>query len=222
MRTLKRGIVPFAVKAINAQARTFEGLAATWDLDLGGDIIHPGAFTKTINMWKSGAFAIPLIDQHRYNSAVHDVLGSVIEMEERTEGLWTKFEVDEAEEGNKLLRHIDKKRINGLSIGYEAIAPERDEVGIRHLREVKLYEISAVIWPMNPAATIDADSIKTLFASLSDEEKQEWRALLTGTSATADETALYPAEKVAALANRLRQLRVSSVLATAGQHGITF
>ena len=35
--------------AIDMSARTIEGYAATFDLDQVGDIIHPGAFTKTID-----------------------------------------------------------------------------------------------------------------------------------------------------------------------------
>ncbi len=40
----------FEIKSehVNIQDRTFEGYAATWDLDLVDDIIHPGAFTKSI------------------------------------------------------------------------------------------------------------------------------------------------------------------------------
>lgn len=203
---------PFAVKAVNAKDRTFDGLAATWDLDLGGDKIHPGAFVKTLQLWKSGALVIPLIDNHGYQSAIHDVVGSMVEGEERTEGLWTKFEVDEGQDGDKLLRHIERKRINGLSIGYEAVQPERDEIGVRHLREVKLFEVSVVIWPMNPNATFDSASIKAMLEGMDDRQKQELRAFMDAEAVKAAEQDKYPEEKAAQLRAQIFSLRLRSLL----------
>jgi HK97 family phage prohead protease len=217
-KALKTIITPFEVKGVNAADRTFEGLAATYDPDLSGDIIHPGAFAKTLTLWKSGAFAVPLIDNHGYRSAIHDVVGSMIEAEETEQGLRAKFEVDEGPDGDKLLRHIERKRINGLSIGYEAVAPERDELGVRHLKEIKLFEVSAVIWPMNPAAQFDTDSVnvKSLFERLDDEQKKELRAFMDAEAAKAAEKTQYPEEKMDALRANLLALRLRPLLATAG------
>ena len=41
-----------------------------------------------------------------------------------------------------------------LSIGYDPVVFDYDENGIRHLREVKLWEISVVTWAMNEQAVI--------------------------------------------------------------------
>ena len=45
--------VTFAVKSVDQKARRFAGLASTWDLDLGNDVIHKGAFAKRLNDWRS-------------------------------------------------------------------------------------------------------------------------------------------------------------------------
>jgi HK97 family phage prohead protease len=151
---------PLSVKAVDIKERTFEGLAATWDLDLGGDIIHRGAFKDTLLWWKANGSAIPLVNNHRYHG-IEDVLGSVVDAEETDAGLLAKFEVDEGERGDLLFRHIAKNRLNGLSIGYEAENPERDSEGVRHLKKIKLFEVSAVIWPMQPGARFDPSSVKS-------------------------------------------------------------
>ena len=44
--------------------------------------------------------------------------------------------------------------LNELSIGYDPIIFDYDENGIRHLREIKLWEVSVVTWAMNPEAVI--------------------------------------------------------------------
>lgn len=222
MKTLTRALRPFEIKAVDEGSRTFEGLAATWDLDLGGDVIHRGAFAKTLTFWKERGFAIPLIDQHRYTS-IHDVLGSMVEAEERDEGLWARFEVDDDAPGQKLLRHIKNQRINGLSIGYEAVQPERGDNGIRHLREVKLYEVSAVLWPMNPGAQIDAGSVKSL-SDLTDEELRAEVARRDAEAKAAADAAnptLTP-EQQDALRTLLLKTRLRPLLSrTTGQNDIT-
>lgn len=191
MKMQSKAFAPFAAKAVDLEARTFEGLASTWDLDLGGDVIHKGAFARTLDHWKANPTrVIPLIDQHRYNSAF-DVLGKLVDASETDEGLSAKFEVVPGDDGDRLLARLRGGYLNGLSIGYQAVGnPEYETVtrddgvkeSVRHLREIKLFEVSAVIWGMNPGALIDTHSVKGLFGALSPEEKAELRALLTDTA----------------------------------------
>lgn len=224
---VKTALRPFEIKGIDAKERTFEGLAAAWSLDLGGDIINPGAFAKTLTYWREKGFSIPLINQHSYYNGIHDVLGSMIEAEERTEGLWSKFEVDDGPDGDKLLRHIERKRLNGLSIGYQPVEYEvSNETGIRTLTEVRLKEVSAVIWPMNEDAVIDSNSIKSLLeqpeaiTSLSDDELRETREALEREAKARAEKADPPIskEKADQLRNGILSLRLRPLLSrTSGQ-----
>ena len=55
---------PFSLKAVDEGARTFKGLSSTWDEDLGGDVIHEGAFARTIDHFKASGRVIPLMDGH--------------------------------------------------------------------------------------------------------------------------------------------------------------
>ena len=168
-------LTPFEVKQVDAKERTFEGLASTWDLDLGGDVIHRGAFKKTLQEWRASGRIIPLIDQHNYGS-VRAVVGKLIDARETSDGLWTKYEVIDGPDGDEILRRIEGGYVDGLSIGYRAIkieAPTEDEVrrGIwRHLKEVQLREVSVVIWPMNEGARINVDSVKSLLAAMKDHD----------------------------------------------------
>lgn len=168
-------LTPFQVKQVDAAERTFEGLASTWDLDLGGDVIHRGAFRKTLQEWRASSRVIPLIDQHNYGS-VRAVVGKLIDAKETADGLWTKYEVIDGPDGDEVLRRIEGGYVDGLSIGYRAIkieTPTEDEArrGVwRHLKEVQLREVSVVIWPMNEGARIDTDSVKSLLAALKDRD----------------------------------------------------
>jgi HK97 family phage prohead protease len=221
MKALTRKLVPFEVKAIQEVDRTFEGIFAAFTLDLGGDVIHPGAFTKTLSFWSAQPTSVPLLDQHNKQS-IHDVLGSMVEAEEKSDGVWGRFEVDEGPEGDKLIRHLKRGRLGGLSIGYEAVAPERDSKGIRHLKEIKLHEVSAVIWPMNPDAVVDASSIKSWssadLSALSEEELEAARTAIE-VEAKARRDAVDPPlspEEADALRARLLSVRLRPILSRHG------
>lgn len=175
---------PFEVKELDTEERTFEGLASTWDQDLGGDVIHPGAFKRTLDHWRKSGRALPLIDQHNYGS-VRSVVGKLVEAQETDEGLAAKFEVIEGPDGDEILRRLKGGYVDGLSIGYRPIKteePSEDEqrAGVwRHLKEIELKEVSVVIWGMNPDALVDTDSVKALIAKqdLTDDDRTELERL---------------------------------------------
>lgn len=178
MKTLLQLVVPFQVKAdaIDLSARTFEGLAAVWDLDLGGDIIHRGAFVKTLGEWKASGQALPLLNSHGHWD-IMDAVGQLLEAEERDAGLWTKWEVIDGADGDRVLTRIRPSARNGravigkMSIGYEPVKFDFEQIGdnqwdtVRHLRELALGETSLVIFPMAPGAAIDATSVKMFLQS---------------------------------------------------------
>jgi uncharacterized protein len=175
MTTETKALAPFELKAADAETRTFEGLASTWDMDLGADVIHKGAFSKTLKDWKASGRVVPLIDQHNYFSVRH-VLGKLIDADERAEGLWTKWRVTEGQDGDELMHRLRGGIIDGLSIGYEVVKSEpetRDGVTVRHLKEINLREVSAVIWGMNPNAVVNTRSVKGLLDGVSGEDLSE-------------------------------------------------
>lgn len=190
MKTLAKQAARFEVKALDESARTFSGLASTWDEDLGGDIIEQGAFKRSLDAWRSSGKVLPLIDQHNYGS-IRSVVGKMTAAKETKQGLETDWSVIEGPDGDEVMRRLKGGYIDSLSIGYEAVKWEIEKPEgadpwnyVRHLKEVKLYEVSLVIWPMNPNALIDGDSVKSLTAALregrlTDEQKAELRALLS-------------------------------------------
>jgi HK97 family phage prohead protease len=147
--------------------RQFTGLASTWDLDQGGDMIEKGAYRRTIRDWKSSGRTIPLINQHNYYDVLN-VVGKLVAARETDEGLETTFQVVDSQKGNDLLSLIKEGMLDGLSIGYETRGwrppnEEEKQRGVfRVLTDVELKEVSVVIWGMNQNALIDASSVKSL------------------------------------------------------------
>lgn len=158
----------FKAGNIEATARTFEGLANTWNLDLGGDVVLPGAFKRTLGRWRKSGRIIPLLDSHDGFSSVTSVVGKMIDAKETQEGLWSKFEVIADDRGDAILRRIEGGFVDALSIGYRPVKmaepddSERRSGVWRKLEEVELREVSVVVFPMNTESRIDAASVKTL------------------------------------------------------------
>lgn len=137
----------FELKAL-AEDGTFEGIAAVFgNRDLGGDVIEEGAFTATLAAKQGKRF--PLLWQHDSKEAI----GAVIAAETKA-GLVVKgklsLAVGKAREAYELLKD---GAISGLSIGYETVK-EKVAGSTRYLKEVRLWEVSLVTFPMNELAQV--------------------------------------------------------------------
>jgi HK97 family phage prohead protease len=218
--------VTFAVKSIDQKARRFAGLASTWDLDLGNDVIHKGAFAKTLNDWRSAKRrTIHLLDSHKRES-VDDVLGKMIDAAETDSGLEAEFEMRDTQNAHDALKAIEGGFIDGLSIGYQAVGEPTYEKAngktIRHLKEIKLHEISLVVAPMNEGARVDPSSVKSLIdaAKAGQLTHDQWAELLALYKAAATPESEPDAPKELApndplrfeLSARLRALKLRSLV----------
>ena len=139
----------FKSESVDMKARTFEGYASTWDLDQTNDVIHKGAFTKTI---KEGmpSNRIKVLWQHG------EPLGKPLEMLEDSTGLWVKGYISKTSLGDDALELMKDRVVDRMSIGFSIPQTKSsyDDDGIRNIFEVKLYEFSPVTFPANENAFI--------------------------------------------------------------------
>ncbi|CAN8139686.1 conserved hypothetical protein [uncultured Thiomicrorhabdus sp.] len=140
----------FKESNINATERTFEGYASTWDEDLVGDVIHRGAFKKSINE-AFPANKIKVLWQHS------DPLGMPTEMVEDDKGLYVKGKISKTRLGDEAIELLKDKVVDSMSIGFRIPANKSsydEESDIRNIHEVALHEFSLVTFPANPAAIV--------------------------------------------------------------------
>jgi HK97 family phage prohead protease len=129
----------------------FTGLAAVYgNTDLGGDIIEPGAFTRTI---KNSGGQVPILWQHN----IHQPIG-LGTLEDTKKGLKVEGRlVMESSQARETYALMKADVVKGLSFGYDVVVAERDhENETRRLKELKLWEVSPVTFPMNPKAQISS------------------------------------------------------------------
>jgi HK97 family phage prohead protease len=126
---------------------TFEGLLATYNnVDLGGDTIEPGAFTKSL---QENGNVIPLLWQHDSRQPI----GSLT-VADTAAGLQVKGEIlTDTPVGDYAYKTIKRTPVKGLSIGYDTVKHAWDGP-VRRLKELRLWEGSIVTFPMDTNALI--------------------------------------------------------------------
>lgn len=139
----------FNVDDYDEEQGIFSGYGSVFgNVDDGGDIVEPGAFTKTI---AEGFERVKILALH--NDSLLPI-GRPLEVREDSKGLYIKAKISDTAMGRDVKVLLKDGVLNELSIGYDPIVFDYDETGIRHLREVKLWEVSVVTWAMNPEATV--------------------------------------------------------------------
>lgn len=165
----KSASVAFKSATLSANG-AFEGHGSVFgNVDLGGDVVMPGAFRESLDTHQAEGTAPAMLWSHDPNEPI----GKWLSMREdqvglRVEGKLT-LDVPRAKAAYALMRDDAL----ALSIGYQAKVFNYDERGIRLLHQVELFEVSPVAIPMNPKARINGvKSIpdkRTLETKLRDE-----------------------------------------------------
>nr|DAI02278.1 MAG TPA: prohead serine protease [Caudoviricetes sp.] len=142
--------IQFKADDFDEEQGIFSGYGAVFgNVDSGGDIIEPGAFTKTI---AEGWERVKILALHNDSWLP---IGKPIELREDSNGLYIKAKISDTSMGRDIKVLLKDGVLCELSIGYDPVAFDYDkDTGIRHLREIKLWEVSVVTWAMNPEATI--------------------------------------------------------------------
>ncbi len=146
----------------------FSGYASVFgNVDSYGDIVEPGAFSRTMQnrIAATGRPDFVIL----WNHDPHEPIGVTVEMAEDERGLRVTGQlnlgVQRARETYALLK---QGALSGLSIGYRTIKETVDATGIRHLKELRLYEWSPVTFPANESALIDTVKSEDLSPSAPD------------------------------------------------------
>lgn len=152
----------FEFKASTDEENVIEGYASTFggEPDSYGDVIEMGAFAKTI---KERARDIKFLWQHDWQEPI----GKITDIYEDAKGLFIKAKISTTQRGQDTMQLIKDGVIDKMSIGYSVIKQEWDsESQIRTLKEIKLYEVSAVTFPANTNAVITGAKNEQLENSL--------------------------------------------------------
>jgi HK97 family phage prohead protease len=147
-----------------------KGLLATYgNVDRVGDVILPGAFTKSLERYRSEGRAVRMLFQHDRKQVIGGF--PIDKITDTPEGLLVEGElVLESDKTRQIYGLAKKGFLSDMSIGYTVSDSEANENGNRMLKEIDLWEGSIVDEPANPRAKIgevknytveDVEDIKT-------------------------------------------------------------
>lgn len=149
MQTLDCGL---EIKSLTDEG-VVEGYASIFNnVDHGGDKVVPGAFVDSLAKARQGGRTVKMLWSHDPSQPI----GVWEDLAEDGKGLRGTgrlvMEVSKAREVHALMK---AGAVGGLSIGYRTINSE-PEGNVRLLKQVELFEISPVTFPMNDRAKISA------------------------------------------------------------------
>lgn len=145
--------------------RTVTGFSSVMgNVDSGADIVHPGAFKKSIT---ENLRRIRYLWQHRTDQPPIAVIKSISEVgrdqlpadllaeyPDANGALLVSREYLKNDRAQEVFENIKAGSINELSFGFEVVKKDFSKIAgqmVRHLREIRLFECSDVLWGMNPA-----------------------------------------------------------------------
>lgn len=157
--------IPYFANKADAAGRTRKGIAAVFgNIDSWGDRIVPGAFQKTItegskrvkHLWNHDFSTPPIASIVELKEVSRDELPPEVltYAPEATGGLMVAREYYDNELGNWVMEAIDKGDVSEMSFGYDVLGSaesEENDVKVRNLTELKLFDTSDVLWGMNSA-----------------------------------------------------------------------
>jgi HK97 family phage prohead protease len=130
------------------------------NVDLGGDRMMPGAFSKTLEAWRTKGDPIPVIWSHDWDNP-ESFVGSADpkSIEETEDGLVVAMKFDlERPRAEQVFHLLKERRVTQFSFGYFAsdfeTVDDPDYGQVRELREVELFEVGPTLLGMNPATQL--------------------------------------------------------------------
>lgn len=137
-----------------------EGYASTWvrEPDSYGDIVKQGAFKRTLQEWYDSGRKIPFLWSHGMDD-LKAFIGSAT-ADEDDYGLHFVAELDDTPEAQRVRELYKDGRLSKFSFAYDILDEGQVELEdgrkANELRDLTLYEISAVTVPANDTAEVIA------------------------------------------------------------------
>lgn len=223
---------PAHVKSAGEQdglaAGQFEAIVSVFgNVDHGGDVVMPGAFSRSLAEWKAAGDPIPVIWSHQIGDPDSHI-GFVVDAAELLAGdarlpeklrdlggLWVRGQLDLDEpRAAKVHRLLKGRRVKQFSFSYDirdGALGERDGEPVYELRDLDVFEVGPTLLGMN-AATDLVGAKSTCPACGHDSTKAKPAPAADSTPPTpAEQAPVTPVEPTLSPASVLLSLQVDAL-----------
>ena len=151
---LERKFCRFGDELTVKDGTQIEGYASLFGAcDQGGDVVAPGAYQASLGQLETENRRVKMLWQHDPAQPI----GVWDEVRETARGLYVKGRLlDSVAQGREAAALIAAGAIDGLSIGYRTRKAGKTDQGKRLLKELELWEVSLVTFPMLRSARVGA------------------------------------------------------------------
>jgi uncharacterized protein len=151
---------PIDIKAADDQAGTFEALVSVFgNVDLVGDRVMPGAFSKTLERWRETGDPIPIVLSHRWDDVMsHIGVADPKDVTETDDGLLVKGRLDlgDNEVARQVYKLMKRRSLKEFSFGYTVNDERVAKDGANELLDVDLVETGPTLKGANPLTELRA------------------------------------------------------------------
>lgn len=142
----------FADGDVEVKEGVISGYASLFGIvDQGNDKVLAGAYSKSLNRAVSERRKIKMLWQHDPSQPI----GVWDEVKEDEQGLFVRGRILKGvSKGSDAAALIEAGAIDGSSIGYQTRKATKGKDGVRELRELDLWEVSLVTFPMQIEAGV--------------------------------------------------------------------
>lgn len=202
----------FKIKSVQDTGE-IEGFVSFYgNKDLNGDIVEPGAFTKTL---QENGGSVPLLLHHDRTRPIGTAY-----VRDEAKGLWLTGKIATQFPDGALAHGQAKEGIlKGLSIGFREVPGKTifdPNTNAYHLKEVILIESSMVTIPANPRTNIESVKTQVEFVQRAAEDIKAGRTLSAATRKRL-ESAITDIQALLAEADALDEAAAGGKSATADE-----
>lgn len=150
--SILRKTYPVEVRAVGDGKGQVEAIVSVFgNVDLGGDRVVKGAFTKSIERWKSSGTPVPVIFNHSWGD-LWSHIGAVDSLEETEQGLKATYtlDVDDNPAAAQVYRLMKRGSLKEHSFAYTVAKNRTAKDGANDLLELDIIEVGPTLKGMNP------------------------------------------------------------------------
>lgn len=160
---MRRKAFEAEVKAAgNTDAGEFTALVSVFNnVDHVGDRVLPGAFTKTLERWRTSNDPVPVILSHNWDDPFASLgVANPQDIKQTPQGLLVKgtLDINDNDVARQVYKLMKRRSLKAFSFGY--LVPDGGEHlaegGVNELSEVDLVEIGPTLQGANPEAQLQA------------------------------------------------------------------
>ncbi len=129
------------------------------NVDLEGDVILPGAFSKSLERI-GPSMKVPLFWEHDHKNPFADgiPIGHTTHLEETEKGLFFRAVVIPTSKGKDISLLVDAGSLDEASFAYHILDKEFLDDGTRALKTLDIVEVTIATWGVNPETVVEVAS----------------------------------------------------------------